>query len=55
MGDIRERIYLVEHQNRQEIVGGVATSFEPTTKVSLSTTKLRKDSGLHRIFGKLIV
>ena len=22
MGDIRERIYLVEHQNRQEIVGG---------------------------------
>ena len=44
-GGIRERIYLVEHPIRQEIMGG-ATSFEPTTKVSSSTTGLCKASGL---------
>ena len=31
------------------------TSFEPTTKVSSSTTGLCKASGLHRVFGRLIV
>lgn len=31
------------------------TSSEPTTKVSSSTTRLCKASGLHRVFGKLII
>ena len=43
VGGIQKRIYLVEHQSRQEIMG--ATSFDPTTKVSSSTTGLCKDSG----------
>lgn len=46
-GGIQKRIYHVEHPIRQEIMG--ATSSEPTTKVSSSTTILCKASGLHRV------
>ena len=46
-GGIQKRIYQVEHPIRQEIIG--ATSSEPTTKVSSSTTILCKASGLHRV------
>ena len=43
---------------QQEMVAAarpVPTSSEPTTKVSSSTTRLCKASGVHRVFGKLIV